>query len=551
MKKSSFIDGAIIVTIGLIVCKILGIIYVIPFRAIVGTKGGELYSYAYSIYSVFVSISSSGIPLAISKMVSEYYTLGYYHTKEKVFKIGNCIICILGLLCFLILFLFAPQISYLIIGDVVGGNSKESITMVVRIISTSLLFVPILSVYKGYLQGHKIMNTPSISSVIEQFIRVLVIILGSFFALKVFHLKIDTAVGIAVFGATLGAMSAYFYLLKKVKENRAELKRGEPMIREESKITTRFIIKKILFYAIPFIIIDAIRSAYYLIDTFTVVRALNNLGYDVLDAENAVAVITTWGSKLNMIVISISVGIATSLTPNIVSSFVKKNLKDVNAKINQTLQILFLVITPMTVGLMFLAGPVWNVFYGYDVLSISLFKLYVFQALTYSIFFILSNTAQVMNYIKIVLGTLIVTFLAKWFLNVPLMNLFHQMKIPAYYAPVVSTLLIQLLGSLILLIHFHKTCKTNYAKTVFISIKIFLANAVMYMGLLIVAKVIPLNPVGKFLSILEIVFYAFLGITIYLYAVYKARILKPIFGTDPIKNFFDHLRIDMRNKKGL
>ena len=184
MKKSSFIDGAIIVTIGLIVCKILGIIYVIPFRAIVGTKGGELYSYAYSIYSVFVSISSSGIPLAISKMVSEYYTLGYYHTKEKVFKIGNCIICILGLLCFLILFLFAPQISYLIIGDVVGGNSKESITMVVRIISTSLLFVPILSVYKGYLQGHKIMNTPSISSVIEQFIRVLVIILGSFFALK-------------------------------------------------------------------------------------------------------------------------------------------------------------------------------------------------------------------------------------------------------------------------------------------------------------------------------------------------------------------------------
>lgn len=542
MKKSSFIDGAIIVTFGLILCKILGIIYVIPFRAIVGTKGGELYSYAYSIYSVFVSISSSGIPLAISKMVSEYYTLGYYHTKEKVFKIGNKIICILGLVCFLILFLFAPQISYLIIGDVVGGNSKESITMVVRIISTSLLFVPILSVYKGYLQGHKIMNTPSISSVIEQFIRVLVIIFGSFFALKVFHLNIDTAVGIAVFGATLGAIFAYFYLFQKVRKDRNELKRNEPMTREEAKITTKVIIKKILFYAIPFIVIDAIRSAYYLIDTFTVVRALHDLGYNVLDAENAVAVITTWGSKLNMIIISISVGIATSLTPNIVASFVKKDIKDVNRKINQTIQILFLVITPMTVGLMFLAGPVWNVFYGHDVLSISIFKLYVFQALTYSLFFILSNTAQVMNYIKIVLNTLIITFLAKWFLNVPLMNVFQQIGIPAYYAPVVSTLFIQLLGSFILLFHFHKQCKTKYTKTIIISIKIFLANIIMYLGLSILEKIVPLTPVGKFLSILQIIFYALVGCTIYLYAVYKAKILKPIFGTDPIKNFIDHVK---------
>ena len=71
MKKSGFLAGAAISTIGIVLCKIIGLVYVIPFYAIIGTQGGALYSYAYSIYSVFLTLSSTGIPLAISKMVSE------------------------------------------------------------------------------------------------------------------------------------------------------------------------------------------------------------------------------------------------------------------------------------------------------------------------------------------------------------------------------------------------------------------------------------------------------------------------------------------------
>ncbi len=72
MKKSTFVKGAFITTLGIIISKILGIIYVIPFHSIIGDEGGALYGYAYTIYTLFISLASAGIPLAISKLVSEY-----------------------------------------------------------------------------------------------------------------------------------------------------------------------------------------------------------------------------------------------------------------------------------------------------------------------------------------------------------------------------------------------------------------------------------------------------------------------------------------------
>ena len=92
MKRSTFKQGAIIATFAIIFTKLLGIIYVIPFYKIIGNRGGALYGYAYNIYSVFLSLSTVGIPLAISKLVSEYNALGYYHTRENVFKQGRKVI---------------------------------------------------------------------------------------------------------------------------------------------------------------------------------------------------------------------------------------------------------------------------------------------------------------------------------------------------------------------------------------------------------------------------------------------------------------------------
>ena len=195
MRKNTFVKGALITTIGIVLTKILGILYVIPFHAIIGDEGGALYGYAYTIYLFFVSFSSAGVPLAVSKIVSEYQTLGYSKAKKRVFILGKRISILIGIFCFLLIFMLAPILAKFILGDVSGGNSVSDVTFVIRIISSAIIIGPLLSVYRGFFEGHKFMSPPSISQVLEQLIRVLIIIFGSLITLKVFHLSISNVVG--------------------------------------------------------------------------------------------------------------------------------------------------------------------------------------------------------------------------------------------------------------------------------------------------------------------------------------------------------------------
>ena len=93
MKKDSFLKGTIVASIAIIISKILGVLYVIPFYKIIGENGGVLYSYAYNIYNLFLNISTAGIPIALSLIISEYIALGMFDAKERTFKTGKKIIC--------------------------------------------------------------------------------------------------------------------------------------------------------------------------------------------------------------------------------------------------------------------------------------------------------------------------------------------------------------------------------------------------------------------------------------------------------------------------
>ena len=106
LKKSGFLEGAFIATVCIIITKILGVLYVIPFYNIIGEKGGTLYGYAYNIYNIFLIISSAGIPLAISKLTSEYATLKQDNKKIRMYQISTKVIMIFSVVSFLICFLF-------------------------------------------------------------------------------------------------------------------------------------------------------------------------------------------------------------------------------------------------------------------------------------------------------------------------------------------------------------------------------------------------------------------------------------------------------------
>ena len=250
MKKSSFIEGTVIATLAIVITKILGMLYVIPFYAMVGIQGSALYAYAYNIYVIFLDISSAGLPVAISKIIKEYNTLGMMDAKARAYSVGKKIIGFISVAAFLLLFFFAEPIASLILGELQGGNTIADVTFVIRCVSFAILVVPFLSVSKGYLQGHNIINVSSISQVIEQVVRIAVILGGSFFALKVFHLSLTTSVGIAVFGAFAGGLAAILYIYYNLHSHKKDLNLDGDVKKDD--ISNRSILKKIATYAFYF-----------------------------------------------------------------------------------------------------------------------------------------------------------------------------------------------------------------------------------------------------------------------------------------------------------
>ncbi len=529
MKKSSFLRNAFIATAGIIICKIIGLLYVIPFYSIIGSQGGALYSYAYSIYAIFLSLSTSGIPIAISKLVSEYQTMEYYNSKERVYKIGLALIMTLGIVLFVLMMLSAPFLAKIILGDLTGGNSVASVTMVIRVISLSLLIVPILSVTKGYLQGHQMMDSPSKANVIEQLVRVGVIILGSLFAVRVFHTKIDTAVGIAVFGATAGAIAAYFYLAMKLHKHKEILHSNAIRTRKEAKITNHVILKKIIFYAFPFLVIDLLKSAFSLVDTFTVVNTLTNLGYEASITESVIGVLTTWGTKLNMIVVSISLGISMSLVPSVASSYVEKDMVGVNEKVRDAVQLLLFFCLPMVFGLSFLSGSVWTIFYGEEMMCASIFSLFIFQSITFVLLTILLNITQTINDTRLAVGTLLFSFILKAVLNIPVMHVCYFLKIEAYYGPSIATIGAQAIAIFILLYVLAKKHRISLSKSKIVIGKIILSTLIMFMSLKIVGLFIPVAESSRLLATIKVIFYTILGSIIYFVTIGRSGGMKGIF----------------------
>ena len=438
MKKNSFIGGAFIATFGIIIVKVIGLLYVIPFNMIIGEQGGALYGYGYNIYNLFLSISSAGFPFAISKLTSEYNALGHKKAVIDTYKIARKIILVISIVIFVLLFIFAPQIGKLIIGDVTGGNTYEDIGFVIRMVSFAILVVPFLSVTKGFLQGHKFIAPTSISQIIEQIVRVLIILVGSFLALKIFNSTLTTAVGIAVSGAFFGGVAAYLFLYSKLKKSNI-LKEN---IEEANVISKKEIGLKILKYSIPFIIISLVYNMYNTVDMILVSRTMNSiLKFPASVTESVVSVFTTWGVKLNSILLAITTGLTTSLIPNIVNSYTKGDMDDVNNKFNKAIQCILLIIVPLTLFLSLLVKPVWTLFYGVSTYGPIVYKVFVFAALFGGFYSIVVNTLQGLNKYKLVIGTVLLGLLINTVLDVPFMLLMNKLGYEVSYGAVLAAMI--------------------------------------------------------------------------------------------------------------
>lgn len=528
MKKNSFVDGTVIATVIIVLVKLIGMLYVIPFYRIVGTEGGALYSYAYSIYLIFLSISSAGLPNAVSKIISEYNALEYESAKKRAYIIARNIIMFVSIITFLILFIFAEEIGRFIIGNLQGGNTYEDIAFVIRCVAPSVLIVPFLSITKGYLQGHKFVSKSSISQLIEQVVRILIILLGSYLVLNVFNGTLKMAVGVAVSGAFFGGLCAYIYLRTIIHKNKKEFENDKTV--KEIKITNKEITKKIIMYAIPFIIINLVTDLYNFTDQILVLRALEHMNYSTKDVEFIASSISTWSPKICMIINSIAMGLTIGIIPNIVTAKTKGDKEEVNNKVNQSISMVFYSSLPLATGLSILAKPVWSIFYNDNIYGSMILSLAVFSALLANVYMIISTILQSLNRNKQVYLVSGLGFLTNALLDVPLMLLLNHLGLNSFMGSICASIIGFSLSIFIGIRFLIKEDKVKFGSTFKIVYKAIIPAIIMYLTLFIVNHFLPFDEFSKIGAFLYIIIDVIIGAPIYLGLTYKMGVMEQVFG---------------------
>ena len=294
-------------------------------------------------------------------IISEYLTLNKLEAKERSYEIAKKIIITFSIISFLILFIFPNQLSLFFVKGIEGASSTSDISLTIRAIAFAILIVPLLSIYRGYLQGHKFISSGSISQVIEQIVRIIVVLFGSYLAIKVFNVSIPFGVSIALLGAFFGAIGAYCYLKYKIIKNKESFEQYKD--NKKDNVTNKEIFNKILVYCVPLVIISAANDLYNIIDMKLIIKGLNIIGYSANKCETIASIIATWSPKICMIIMAVSMGLITSLIPHITEKYTKKDYKEANEIFNQAISTMLAVALPMAVGIILLKNDIPNLIF--------------------------------------------------------------------------------------------------------------------------------------------------------------------------------------------
>lgn len=363
MSEKTMLKQAFILTLGNIISRFLGLIYIFPFAWLVGQEGQALYSYAYVPYAFFIDLATLGIPLGVAKFISIYNAQNDYLTSYKIFKKSTILMYIIGFSMFIILMLLSKPIAY----QVLGGqkaliNNVEDVTTVVRIISSALIVVPSIALLRGFFQGFKHPESSVISQIIEQLTRVLFIIISTFIVIKVLKLDYTIAVYLAVGSASIAGIAAYIILRVRLHKfnNKLQvyLKKSE-LSHQKSTIQ---LFKELFKYALPIALFGIVTSLYFLIDTLTF-----NKGYLLRGVSNSEIIYGTYAfevNKLIMLPVSLGMGLSVSMLVYISESYTKKYYKVINKQINRALPICAFIIIPIVILMMIFNQAVYSFFYN-------------------------------------------------------------------------------------------------------------------------------------------------------------------------------------------
>jgi len=343
----SFIKGAAILGAGALISKLLGALYRIPYQNITGDLGYYVYTQVYPLYSALLILATAGFPIAISKIVAEKLALGDEYGAGRVFRISSFVLSITGIVCFLLLWFGAPWIA--------EAMSDEKLAMPIRAVSFALLIVPVMAAIRGYFQGYHNMVPTAVSQIGEQFVRVLTILVLSYWFMKTtgdVYLAGSGAVFGAVTGAIFGLVLLLFYIQKSKKQKSVVL----PSV-TRNKESVGKIVRKLFYYAIPICLGSLILPLMQLIDSFTVVNLLVQSGTSEEESYILKGVLDR-GQPLVQLAAVFATALSLSLVPAIAEANARNKRDLIASRTELAIRLTFLIGLPASVGLAVIAEPV-------------------------------------------------------------------------------------------------------------------------------------------------------------------------------------------------
>lgn len=360
MTKTSLVKGtAVLAAAGLFV-KFLGAFFRIPLANMIGAVGMANYAPAYSLYNVLLVFSTAGVPVAVSKMVSERHAAGRYAEADRVFQLSRLLMLVTGMLGFGIVFLYAEEISELF--HVPGASLS------MRAMAPALLLVPLVASYRGYFQGMNNMVPTAVSQITEQIFRVAAGLALAMFLkdnawiFNGFTWQQRGAAG-GCFGAAAGGLGGLLAIGMLYLTARRQLKERIRRDRTPRCSSSFLILKRILAIALPITLGAAIMPIVGLIDAGVVAARLQSSGWEKEVAEDLYGQLTGFAAPLIGFPQILIQSVVVSLVPLAAAAKQKKDVYQLQETLGMGYRIAMILGTPCAAGLIALAQPILLLLY--------------------------------------------------------------------------------------------------------------------------------------------------------------------------------------------
>ncbi len=422
--SNNLFKGTAILTIGLFLSKILGVIYVIPFYSMVGEANIGLYQYAYIPYNLMLAVAISGAPLAFSKFVSKYNSLGDYETGRRLLKSGLLAMVVTGFVSFLALYFFAEPLARMTIAENEKIYTVNDVADAIKWVSFALIVVPFMSLLRGFFQGYSFMMPTAVSQLIEQIVRILFLLVGAYLVLYVFNGTSKVAIQVAVLSAFIGAIGGltvlYYYWRKKKPEYDRLLQSSTASY--NVRLTDMY--KEIVVYAIPVVFLGIANPLFQFVDLLTFNRAMSGTEHSA-QSDIYLGILNFTSHKLVMIPVMLATGFSMALIPLITRYYTTNEHQQLSRTLDQTFQVLYFLTLPAVVGMTVLSSELYHLFYEPSVIGSNILAHYLPVAILFSLFPVTAAILQGINQQKWIILNLLVGLLIKLALNIPLISIWE------------------------------------------------------------------------------------------------------------------------------